>query len=311
MAKLKSALHHWWPRCVSSHWAAKDGKTGWITPDGNCRRVPPRHLGVLRNAHHIKLGDRGVSTDWDSSFEDEFDAADSQFPQVISWLEGLDRPDSPGPSSRQRFLPHAATDGELRALTECVVSLAVRSPMNREASVSAAEQFRGPVGNPERDALIALNMRNSQRLIADSIGGNGKFAVLFSQGREFVFGDGFFHNVTGVVNPPLSPTIVAPITPCISVIVSRPIAYMVEPRLSTIVLSEEEVDDCNYAIQVYARNALYFRNDQPVVEDAFARGQHLRYSRPDNPMAELVRSIPGIPPRDTSFDHIFDQARRC
>lgn len=310
MAKLKSELHHWWPRCVSSHWAADDGTTGWIKPDGTCRRVPPRHLGVLRNAHHIKLGDPGVSTPWDSSFEDEFDAADSRFPEVVSWLEELQRRVTPRPRFPDRLLSQPATDDQLRLLTECVVSLAVRSPMNREASVAAAEHLRGSLKKPERGALIAMNMRNSQRLIADSIGASAKFAVLYSQVREFIFGDGFFHNVTAVVNRPLAPTIVAPITPNIAVIVTRPTAYMVEPRLSTLVLNDGEVEVCNHAVQVYARNALFFRNDRPFIDAAFARAEHLRYAHPDNPISELVRNIPGIPPRDTSLDFLFDARSR-
>jgi hypothetical protein len=277
MAKLKSALHHWWPRCVSSHWAAEDATTGWLKPDGTCRRVPPRHLGVLRNAHHIKLGERGTSTPWDRSFEDEFDAADSQFPAVISWLKSLSRQFITEPHVQDRFLSQPAADDQLRRLTECIVSLAVRSPMNREASVAFAEHLRWPLENPQRDSLIGANMRNSQRVASDSIGSNAKFAVLFSGGKEFIFGDGFFHNLTAVVNRPQFPTIVAPITPNISVIVTRPMSYMVEPRLSTIVLSETEVDVCNHAVQVYARNALYFRHDQPLIDTAFAQAEHLQW----------------------------------
>jgi hypothetical protein len=306
MTKLKSELHHWWPRCVSSHWAAEDGKTGWLKPDGTFKRLPPHHLGVIRDGHHIKLGEPGVSTLWDSSFEDEFDRADSHFPAVISWLEGLERRVVSRGDFRSQFLSQSVTDEQLRHLTECVVSLAVRSPMNREASVATAEYFRGPLPTREREALIAANMRNSQRLAADSIGASAKFAVLFSHGREFVFGDGFFHNVTAVVDRPQMPTIVAPITPNISVVVTRPMSYMVDPRLSTILLTGEEVEVCNSAVQVYARNAIYFRHDRPSVSEDFARAQHLRYSHPNNPIAEMVRSIPGIPPRDTSFDSLFD-----
>src|SRR5687767_2606696 len=108
MAKLKSALHHWWPRCVSSHWAASDGKTGWIKPDGTCRRLPPHQLGALSNAHHIKLGERGTSTVWDQSFEDEFDVADSHFPAVISWLASFPRHFLTAPRVRDRFLAQSA-----------------------------------------------------------------------------------------------------------------------------------------------------------------------------------------------------------
>ncbi len=306
MVKLKSERHHWWPRCVSARWAAEDGTTGWIKPDGSCKRVPPHHLGVIRDGHHIKIGEPGASTHWDASFEDEFDRADGHFPAVIAWLESLERRFISHPLSRERFVPQAATDEKLRLLTECVVSLAVRSPMNREASVATAEHLRGPLKKTERETLITMNMRNSQRLAADSIGASAKFAVLFSEGREFIFGDGFFHNVTAIVNRPQFPTIAAPITPNICVVVTRPLSYMVAPRLSTIVLDEQEVDVCNDAVQVYARNALFFRNDEPFIDDAFARAQHLKYAHPDNPMSRLVRSIPGIPPRETSLDFLFD-----
>jgi len=302
MSKLKSERHHWWPTCVSAYWAAEDGKTGWIKPNGRCVRIPPKELGVIGNAHHIKLGPHpGGSTCWDTSFENEFDVADASFPHVISWLECLAHEFVPHQGLRDRFLAQSAADDQLRLLTECVVSLAVRSPMNREASVSLAERLRGPIPNPERNALIGANMQRSQRLIADSIGSSGKFTVLFSRGKEFIFGDGFFHNVEAVVNPPISPKMLAPLTPNVSVIVTRPTSFTVEPRLSTIVLSDEEVDRCNHAVQVYSRQALFFRHDRPSVEDAFACNQHRKYSSPDNPIDNLLHSIPGIPQSNTSW----------
>jgi hypothetical protein len=183
-----------------------------------------------------------------------------------------------------------------------VVSLAVRSPMNREASVSLAEHHRGALPTHERNALIGLNMRRSQRVVADTIGVRAKFAVLFSAGREFIFGDGFFHNVRAVTMPPHSPKLIAPITPTLSVIISRPTSFMLQPRLSTIVLSDQEVDSFNHAVQVYAREEIFYRSHRPTLEDAFRSGKHLAYADPDNPMDNLIRAIPGIPPRDTSFD---------
>jgi hypothetical protein len=72
MPKLKSARHHWWPRCVSRLWADEDGTTGWIKTDGSVIRIPPDKLGMIGNGHHIKLGrNPGEMTDWDSSFENE------------------------------------------------------------------------------------------------------------------------------------------------------------------------------------------------------------------------------------------------
>jgi hypothetical protein len=283
----------------------------WIRPDGTEVRVPPDKLGMIGNGHHIKLGNAPSSPiHWDSSFEDEFDVADSNFPSVISWLESLDRKLLNNPDLRQRFIPQEATDEQLCMLTECVVSLAVRAPMNREASVALAERLRGPLPERERNALIGLNMRSSQRLIADSIGARGKFAVLFSNGREFIFGDGFFHNVKAAVNAPSLPKILAPITPNISVVVSRPKSYSVEPRLSTIVLTNDEVERCNHAVQVYSRKALFYRSDKPQLDEAFTREEHREYAQPDNPIDTLITSIPGVSARDTSLDFLFQRNRR-
>lgn len=311
MTKLKSERHHWWPVCVSRYWAGADGKTGWLKPDGSILRIPPARLGVIGNGHHIKLARNDVDSDWDQCFERMFDRADDSFPKLISWLEELERrPARDGLELRQRFVPQSCTDAELSRIAECAVSMAVRGPMNREASVALAENLRGPLPTPERNALIGLNMRNSQRLIADSIGSRGKFVAVYSQHREFVFGDGFFHNVKNVQNPPMSPKLFVPITPHICVLVCRPSQYMVEPRLTTLVLDDHEVDICNATVQVYSKNAIFFRSQQPVLTEEFQRGKHLEYFHPGNCIDSLIHSIPGVPARDTSFDHIYSRGGR-
>lgn len=299
---MKSERHHWWPLCVSSHWTDSDGTVGWIKPDGSYIRVQPKNLAVIGNGHHIKLR-RGEPTPWDSSFEKEFELADNSFSSVITWLSSLRSEVVRALDLRERFVPQTATDEQLQLLTECVVSLAVRSPMNREASVALAEDMRsGRIINPERDVLIGLNMRNSQRVVADTIGARAKFAVLISSGREFIFGDGFFHNIQAVANPPIAPKMVAPITPTVSVAVFRPTSFSTEPRLSTIVLSDAEVEACNHAAQVYSRKALFFRTTKPTIEDVFVRGEHRVYSDPHNPMDNLLSSIPGVPARGGSLE---------
>ena len=295
MAKFKSANHHWWPRCLSAHWVAEDGMTGWLKPDGTVLRVPPKHLGVIGNAHHIRFSSTpGESSFFDSCFESEYDNADTSFPGVVSWLKSLGREYLPGLDLTARFIPHDYTSDRLTALTECTVSLAVRSPRNREASVGIAERLRGPIPSPERETLIAYNMRPSQRVVSDKIGANGKCVVLFSNSKEFIYGDGFFHNVCGVMNPPVSAKIFAPITPEISVCIIYPRHFRLEPRLSTIVLSDEEIDLCNKAVQVYSRQAIYFRSEQPEIQEAYARGQHLEYASSENSIDFMISQIPGI-----------------
>ena len=152
MTKIKSERHHWWPVCVSRHWAGDDGKTGWLKPDGSTIRIPPARLGVIGNGHHIKLGDSHRDTPWDLSFERVFEKADDAFPDLIRWLERLERRPADGVQElRERFVPQPCTDAELVRITECAVSMAVRGPMNREASVALAESFRGPLPTQERN----------------------------------------------------------------------------------------------------------------------------------------------------------------
>ncbi|MGM9489787.1 hypothetical protein [Ideonella sp. YS5] len=308
MKKLKSERHHWWPECLSKHWAAEDGKTGWLKPNGNCVRLPPANLGVIRDGHHIKMGGTGSRSAWGESFEDAFDKADSSFPDLIEWLEGLERKHVHDvPELRHRFIAQPCTEDRLLLMTECAVSLAVRGPLNREASVAPAEHFCGPLRSAERATLIGLNMWNSQRVVADSIGAEGKFVAVYSQDREFIFGDGFFHNVANAQMAPHSPKMFVPITPHICILVCRPWSYMPEPKFSTLVLEDDEVDICNHAVQAYSRNAIFFRCQQPQIHEAFRRGEHLRYDHPGNPIDSLIHSIPGVHKRDTSLDHFFDR----
>ncbi|WP_447414900.1 hypothetical protein, partial [Clostridium perfringens] len=101
---------------------------------------------------------------WDQNYEAEFQAADDAFPRVIEWLDGLERAGPPFEIPRQeRILPQQITDEQFLDLLQCVVSLAVRSPMHRERSVSLAEHLRGPLPERERNNLIGANMRNAQR----------------------------------------------------------------------------------------------------------------------------------------------------
>lgn len=294
---LKSALHHWWPACVSKHWEGEDGKVGWLKPDGTHLRLASHRLGAIGNGHLIKLGHGGAPSHWDESFESEFDDADTHFPTFIDWLEQLPREELGASAGlRDRYMPVEATEQELLRAVECVVSLAVRSPMNREASVSLAERLRGgSLPRPEREALMGLNIRRQQKLIVNDIGTRAKFVVMFSPNKEFLFGDGFYHNVS-YAHPPLTTVeILAPITPWISVLICRHRQYMKNPQLTSIVLTDAEIDGLNLAIQVYSRNAIYFRNALPIPHEAYLTGQHRKFADTDNAVSYLIHGTPGIP----------------
>lgn len=169
--------------------------------------------------------------------------------------------------------------------------------MNREASVSLAQRLRGgKLPSREREVLTGLNLRHRQKLIVDDIGTRAKFVAIFSPDREFVFGDGFYHNVSYARPPLMTPEILAPITPQISVLICRPTQYMKNPQLSSVVLTEAEADGLNLAVQVYSKNAIYFREALPTVHEAYLAGEHRMFSDPLNPVSHLIHEVPGIPP---------------
>lgn len=304
--KIKSERHHWWPECLSNLWKDNEGMAHWVLPDGTVRHMPPKNLGVIGNGHHIKLGNNGESTPWDECFESAFQEADANFPAVIRWLDSLEREARPNARDRtSRLLAQPSSDEMIRWLVEGLVSLAVRSPMSRQSAVALAEHFRGQLPSRERNALIGMNLRNNQRMVADSIGTRGKYAVIYSPDCEFIFGDGFFHNVTSPNHPPHSTTILAPLTPRISVLLARPMQYNMEPRLVTLVLSAEEAEAFNCVVQVYSKDMLFFRYEPPKLTDDYRRGEHLQFSEPGHIVDDLIESLPGVPQRNRMLDSIF------
>lgn len=306
MKKQKSERHHWWPEGVSERWKNADGMAHWLKPHGEIVTAPPKNFGVIGNGHYIKLGQKPEdTTPWDENFEKVFQKADDGFPRLIDWMEGLERKTDAEPREvANRYLAQTADDATLAALTESVVSLAVRSPMNREAACGLAERFRGPLPPRERSSIIGLNMRLTQRRVSDTIGSRAKFCVIFSPEREFIFGDGFFSNIRSPGEGLMTHRVLAPITPNMAVLIVRPQQCRPDPRLVTFVATPADVDAMNHAVQVYTKDALYFRSERPEITDAFSRAQHLIYSRPDNPIEAFIHTLPGVPPRDTTFDHL-------
>lgn len=306
MKKQKSERHHWWPEGVSERWKNADGMAHWLKPNGETVTAPPKNFGVIGNGHFIKLGQKPEDvTPWDENFEKVFQKADDDFPRLIDWMEGLERKLEADPRDvAGRYLAQTADDATLAALTESVVSLAVRSPMNRQAACGLAEKFRGPLPSRERNSIIGLNMRLTQRRVSDVIGSRAKFCVIFSPQREFIFGDGFFSNIRSPGEGLMTHRVLAPITPNLAVLIVRPQQCRPDPRLVTLVATPAEVDAMNQAVQIYARDALFYRSERPEVTDAFRQQTHLLYAHPGNPLESLIHTLPGVPPRNTSLDHL-------
>ena len=306
MGQLKSARHHWWPESLSAFWKDAEGCVHRLTPDGTLRRAPPKNFGVLGNGHLIRLGPTSADqTPWDQDYEAEFQKPDNQVPNLIRWLETLrleERLDRP---AADRFVAESMAGDRAAMLFETMISLAVRSPRTREKSVGLAERFRGPLPPHERRAILGLNHRYIYRSIVSHPPRYGKFVVLFSPHREFIFGDGFFHNISGQSTPLGGLKVLVPLTPTISVLFVNPTSYRVEPRLMTFALSAAETDTLNDAVQTYSKSEIFYRAQRPEMIEAFRLGQHFIWSDPRNPIDTLIDTIPGVDPRDLSLhDHL-------
>lgn len=311
MATLKSERHHWWPVSVSDRWKDAEGCVHWLLPDGHVRRIPPKNLGAIGNGHHIRLGrDPPEASVWDQTFEKEFQRADDSFPELIDWLGSLHREERASERLPERFVAQDVQDERLGTLMECLVSLVVRSPRSREGAVSLAEHLRGPLPERERNGLIGLNLCHNQRTVTQALGTSGKFVVIHSPKREFIFGDGFFHNITPQIPAMHNPKMLVPLTPALSVLFARPTTYMTNPKLMTLVIRESEADRLNLAVQVYARNAIFYRVDKPVIAPPYQEAKHLTFASHENPVDRLIDMIPGVPARDTSLYETFERARR-
>ncbi|CAN5387741.1 hypothetical protein BH09PSE2_BH09PSE2_21580 [soil metagenome] len=300
MAKLKSERHHWWPMCLSRHWVDQAGMIGWINPSGTVRRVSPKNLGLIGNGHAIKLASGGDSP-WDQSYEGVFAKADSAFPPVISWAEALYGEFRPQADLQDRYTTHAATDEQLSLVSECIISLVVRSPRSRDSAVALAEHYRGPLPERERNALIGLNLRNAQADLSRSFGSRGKFCIIHSPEHEFIFGDGFFFNIHLPAQSVHTPKIVVPLTPTLAIGYTKPMSYVTEPRICSLVITASEANGINEGVQVYSKDALFFRDQQPLLVEAFSSGEYRRYVG-QNQADMILKSIPGAePPRNLFF----------
>ena len=293
---LKSERHHWWPECFSEFWKNDEGCVHWLWPDGKIVSSPPKNFGVIGNGHHIRLGNApGESTVWDECFERDFQRADDNFPAVIRWLQQLERLNySSQTPMKDRFMPVNVEDERLSMLAESMISLAVRSSMNREAAVSLAEHYRGPLPERERNTLITMNMHRSHKEAVKQIGTRGKFVAIYSPARELIFGDGFYHNMRSPLNSMPSPKILAPLTPDIAVLFVRPMAYTTMPRFFTLVIDSDKAKKLNHAVQVYSRDKIYYRSEKSEIDRAYAQSKHLEYAGLLNPIEDLISYVPGI-----------------
>lgn len=106
---------------------------------------------------------------------------------------------------------------------------------------------------------------------------SGKFAILHAGESEFIFGDGFAHNVSFVSNTNHSIRYLLPLTPEVAVFYCSPMSYRSYPIATSINLNPDEVEFVNFTVQVYSKRFLFFREIHPILSEAFQQGEHLQF----------------------------------
>ena len=274
---LKSELHHWWPRTLAEHWAAADGMVSVIRPDGEMRRAPPGAFGAITNAHHMKMGGP-----WDATFEPIFNQADGEISDFVRWLSTLEAPMiTEDRTVVERIAAQSLPLDRQLQIARVTASLLARTPRIRHSIKLTTEHYRNQFGmsDPKADkTLIALNQRGLYDAYRKHMEGGGRWAILFSDEKEFVAGDGFFHNFPASQDGLNSGRkLVLPLLPTATIVFMRPMSHPSEPRLVTLRLGAGEVQTLNDVVQVYASDVLFYRDEKPILSDAFKSGVHREF----------------------------------
>lgn len=271
---VKTGLHHWWPKGLSSFWVGDDDCVTRITPEGKELRSPPAQFGGITNGHAVKL-----DGPWSFSFEAKFDAVDSRLPYLINDILKYEaKPSFASQPVEERLEAQPVTDQFMKEMGLTLASLIVRSPSNRNKVAKTAEYYQGRMGfsTPKADKnLINMNLAHKLEYITRNFHG-GKYVIAFSDEAEFIFGDGFYTNMSNESILGHGKTVM-PITPVALAIYSHPTSYFTHPRLMTIRLEKEEVHRFNELVQIYSKDQLFYRSERPKLSDAYKRGEFLEF----------------------------------
>lgn len=293
---IKSAKHHWWPETLSSYWADDEGGVTWLRPNGKSIKSAPKKFGAIKDGHTIRMsnlpGDESV---WDNSFEKDFDQADGSFHRVLKWLNELDRCGPPFETSlTKRFVATPVSQSDFDELLVCAFSLIVRSPQFRQ--IAGAYSIHHGMPGHERSVrrVMMANMRNGLENLTRAFAGSGKAVAIFSPERELVFGDGFFTNVTPPAQHILQPRAILPLTPSLAILIQKPGSYLVNPNLCTLMVNRQEADELNGVVQIYAKEAIFYRSERPSILPEYKRAEHLRFADDRNFADRLCYNVPGV-----------------
>jgi hypothetical protein len=248
-----------------------------VQPNGEIKRAPPGAFGAITNAHHMKL-----NGPWDSTFEPIFNRPDGEMADFVSWLFTLEASacDSNLPMLKRIQAQPLPPDRQLQ-ISRIVASILARSPRIRYVIKIGTEYYREKFGLADTRAdknLIAGNQRGLYDAYRRRMESSGRWAVLFSDSKELVAGDGFFHNFPASADAISSgKKLVLPILPTVAVVFMAPSSHPTEPKLVTLRLGDIEAEQLNEIVQVYSRDILYFRTKKPALIEAFKAAEYREF----------------------------------
>lgn len=272
--KLKSARHHWWPESLSEFWKDSEGQVYVTQPNGSQRRQPPKGVGVINNGHHIFR-----DGDWQSSAEPLFSEADTN---VTFFIKALRDNEDLFKYVNKNGANYAGFSEEIDNFSqdiffEFIASLIVRSPQFRSKAKITVESY-GSYGNDisHKHHIIPANIAGAYKMASRAIASTGLKFVLFSEGREFFYGDGFLNNVPLTNHYVGGVNCVVPLTPDMAFASFCPIGGY-SGGMRFVKLESSQVDQVNFATQLYSANFLFSRSKPLELSEEYRRGEHLQF----------------------------------
>lgn len=295
----KNEQHHWWPIGLSKHWVHPSGYLHRVHPDGKVLdKLQPTKNPRIGGGHNRDFRVK-TYTPWNQTFEGEFDKADNAFPEVAEVLNSL--PSKHKTTDRICHLGYRPVDvsGEFSALlSECAASLIIRSPRFRAQSGEQKCQTNNDDELKRKthlQILVAENMRGKQAILTRNLMRSSRVLFLFSKGRKFIFGDGFY---TTVSPHKLDEGSFArfnafvPILPTVAVFFTNaPARQKTELKFLSLEVDDEDVLEFNNSTQIYSKSQLYYCDEVPTLTENFKSENFQEYGRYD-PFKELIKTIP-------------------
>lgn len=275
--EINSGNHHWWPTTLQRSWCDHDDNISIVRSSGEEFSAKPGSFGAINHAHSELRG-----TPWASTFEHIFTQSDDDITAFPEWLTKIDSKNiSNHRPMVERIIPQTISKNEQQMLARITASLLARSPRVRYIIKSGNENFRRAQNWPDQTvdkSLVAANQKGLYDAYRRHMESSGRWGILFSDEKEFIAGDGFFHNFpTSQIYMHSGKKLILPILPTAAIIFMSPMSYPSEPKLVTLRLNSHEVETINKITQIYASDFIFFRNEKPNLTEDFKTGKYQEY----------------------------------